>query len=76
MLECAQQYPKQLSLIDHELRFLPHFHKMREVIHDENIFGQILRFEIDHVMEIPENRLWRCLLFSLFAVKILFLESN
>jgi predicted dehydrogenase len=58
MLACAQQHPQLLSLIDHELRFLPHFIKLREVIHDQNIFGKILRIEINHVMEFGLDRPW------------------
>jgi predicted dehydrogenase len=59
MLECAHQHPKQLSLIDHELRFLPHFNKLREVIHNEDLFGKILRIELDHILEMNSTNPWR-----------------
>lgn len=40
MLEAAQAHPEQLSLIDHELRFLPIFQMARALIND-NAIGQI-----------------------------------
>src|SRR5581483_11861240 len=44
MLSAAGQHPKQLALIDHQLRFLPYYQKMRALI-KEGYVGKVLYVE-------------------------------
>jgi len=44
MLKIANQVPSQLSLIDHELRFLPSYRKMKEFI-QQGKCGNLIRLE-------------------------------